>query len=120
VASCGSDPTGDVFTVSGVVRGQVTNIDGQPIPDAWVALDGRYPSGNGNTIPVFDSTLTDSAGRYLGTLAVLNMPDTLISFDVRIWPPASSGLIPAGIGDLGLRLTQEASDTFNLDFQLSP
>jgi hypothetical protein len=87
VAACESDPTGDIFTVQGIVRGQVTSPDGTPVSNAWVALDGLYPSDNGHTKPVYDSTQTNAAGQYLGTLAVVNMPDTLITFSIRIWPP---------------------------------
>jgi hypothetical protein len=61
VAACGSDPTSDIFAVQGIVRGQVTSPDGTPVSNAWVALDGLYPSDNGHTKPVYDSTQTDVA-----------------------------------------------------------
>jgi hypothetical protein len=121
VAACGSDPTGDIFTVQGIVRGQVTGPDGMPVSNAWVALDGLYPSDNGQTNPVYDSTQTDAAGRYLGTMAVVNMPDTLITLSIRVWPPVATGLAPAEILDLGLRLTRElAQDTLVMNVQLAP
>jgi len=121
LAACASEPERDIFVVEGIVEGQVTNDQGIPLPDAWVVLDGLYPLSNGNTVPVFDSTQTDTAGKYRGRLAVLNMPDTVISFALRVWPPIGSGMAPDEILGLGLRLTAEpARDTFRMNIFLSP
>jgi hypothetical protein len=121
VLACAGEPTSDIFAVVGIVRGQVTNPEGIPVSGAWVALDGVYPLSNGNTIPVFDSIQTDAGGLYRGRLALLNLPDTLVTFDMRIWPPAASGLAPDETLQLGLRLTREpAQDTLVMNVQLSP
>ncbi len=120
-AACASEPMGDIFAVEGIVRGQVTDVGGTPVSSAWVVLDGLYPLGNGNTTPVFDSTQTDTEGGYRGRLAVPNMPDALITFAIRVWPPTNSGLSPSEITDLGLRLTVEpARDTLVMNISLAP
>jgi hypothetical protein len=49
------------------------------------------------------------------------MPDTLITLSIRVWPPAASGLAPAEILELGLRLTREsAQDTLIMNVELAP
>ena len=121
LAACGDGPTGDIFAVEGFVEGQITGPGGTPVPDAWVVLDGLYPQTNGNSTPVYDSTLTDADGHYRGRLAVLNMPDTLVHFSMRIWPPPASGLAPDEILDLGLQLTHEPAQTpFFMNVELAP
>jgi hypothetical protein len=120
LAGCGDEPTKDIFAVEGFVRGQVTH-DNTPVSGAWVALDGLYPLSNGAKLPVYDSVRTDAAGLYLGRLLQLNLPDTIVTFDIRVWPPAGSGLAPAEILDLGLSVTEEPGrDTLTMDIALAP
>jgi hypothetical protein len=119
LTACGTEPT-DIFSAQGVVRGQVTTDLGVPVPDAWVVLDGRYPLRNGGTEEVYDSTPTDTAGRFSATLQVMNLPDTLVSYDLRIWPPAASGLAPYESEDMGLFLSWLKPDTVFTNITLSP
>jgi hypothetical protein len=120
LASCGDEPTRDIFFVEGIVRGQVTH-ENAPVSGAWVALDGLYPLHNGATMAVYDSVRTDVAGQYLGRLAEMNMPDTIVTFAIRVWPPLGSQLAPAEITGLALRLTEEpALDTLTMNVALAP
>ena len=41
-----------------------------------------------------------TAGRYMGRVGVLNLPDTAALITVRVWPPPAAGLAPASRGDL--------------------
>ncbi len=119
LAACGTEPS-DIFSAKGVVRGQVTTDLGIPVPDAWVVLDGRYPLPNGRTEEVYDSTVTDTAGRFSATLQVMNLPDTVVSYSLRVWPPATSGLAPVEIEALGLFLSWRRPDTVVTTIHLSP
>jgi hypothetical protein len=122
LAACDGGPTEDIFAVEGFVAGQITGPDGTPVPDTWVALDGVYPLRNGNTIPVYDSTQADALGRFRGRLALLNLPDTIVSFDIRVWPPAASGLSPDETIGLGLQVTHAPAptqNTFVMNIQLA-
>jgi hypothetical protein len=120
VAACGDGPTGDIFAVEGIVEGQLTSPEGTPVSGAWVVLDGRYPLANGTNTPLYDSTQSDAEGHYRGRLAILNMPDTLVHFSIRVWPPAASGLAPDETIDLGLQLTREPAQTsFFMNIQLA-
>ena len=70
---------------------------------------------------VYDSVRTDVAGQYLGRLAAMNMPDTIVTFSIRVWPPLGSGLAPAEITGLHLRVTEEpAQDTLAMNVALEP
>jgi hypothetical protein len=42
VAACSSEPTGDVFSVTGTVQGTVTAANGGAVQKAWVAIEGAY------------------------------------------------------------------------------
>jgi hypothetical protein len=120
LTSCGDEPTRDIFAVEGIVRGQVTH-ENAPVSGAWVALDGLYPLHNGATSSVYDSVRTDIAGHYLGRLTELNLPDTIVTFAIRVWPPPGSGLAPAETTGLELRVTEEpARDTLTMNVALSP
>ena len=119
LASCADEPTRDIFAVEGIVRGQVTH-ENAPVSGAWVALAGLYPLHNGATLGVYDSVRTDTAGQYLGRLAELNLPDTIVTFAIRVWPPPGSGLAPAEITGLTLRVTDEpARDTLTMNVALA-
>lgn len=119
IAACANEPSD--IAVEGIVLGKIlTGLD-TPVPDAWVVLDGLYPLRNGSTIPVFDSTRTDTAGHFRARLAVLNMPDTTISYSMRVWPPPDTGFSPDETVGLGLRLTAApAQDTTRMNIYLSP
>jgi hypothetical protein len=119
VAACGTEPT-DIFSAEGVVRGLVITDAGAPVAGAWVVLDGLYPLHNGGTQPVYDSTPTDTAGRFSATLRVMNLPDTIVSYSLRVWPPATSGLAPFEVRDLGLFLSWQRPDTVVTTIHLSP
>ena len=120
LASCGDEPTRDIFAVEGIVRGQVTH-ESAPVSGAWVALDGLYPPHNGSLLAVYDSVRTDVAGQYLGRLTQLNLPDTIVTFAIRVWPPHGSGLAPAEVTGLALRVTEEpARDTLTMNVALAP
>jgi hypothetical protein len=93
--ACGTEPEIDLFPVDGIVLGAGRGPTGTPVANAWVALEGLYPLGNGNTEPVGDSTRTDSAGHYLATVGVGNLPDTVVALTIRVWPPPESGLAPS-------------------------
>jgi hypothetical protein len=120
VGACSTEPPPDIIAAEGVVRGQVTRAPGIPVPDAWVVLDGLYPLRHGGTQRLYDSTPTDTAGRYSATLGVLNLPDTLVSYSMRIWPPAASGLAPDESEGLGLYLSWQRPDTVVMNIELSP
>jgi hypothetical protein len=120
LAGCGDEPTGDLFSVDGIVQGRVTA--GGPVADAWVAVEGTYPLGNGNHVSVYDSVRTDGGWRYLGRVGVMNLPDTVVSIIVRVWPPPATSLAPASRGDLSVRVMAALppADTLVVDFELTP
>lgn len=115
-----SEPTGDIFSVDGIVQGTVRTTGGSPVPDAWIALEGSYPLGNGNIVPLYDSVRTDASGYYLGRVGVLNLADTVAPLTVRVWPPPASGLAPVARSGLEVRLTADLppADMLVVDFTL--
>jgi hypothetical protein len=118
LGACSSEPTGDLFSVDGFVRGRVTDETGAPVAGAWVALEGLYPTANGD-LPVLDSTQTGEDGHYGGRLTVGNMPDAIVDFSLRVWPEPATRLAPARLSGLSVRLTAEQRDTVTVDVQLS-
>jgi hypothetical protein len=120
-ASC-SEATGDVFSVNGIVQGTVRQDAGDPVPEAWVVLEGTYPLSNGSTEALYDSVQTDGSGRYVGEVGVQNLPDTVALLTVRVWPPAGSGLSPAVRLDVEVPVTADLppADTLVVDFSLEP
>ena len=122
LAGCGDEPTGDLFSVEGVVRGTVTSRFEGPVPNAWVAIEGDYPLSNGQFEPLYDSVRTDASGHFLGRVGVLNLPDTIALVTVRAWPPAGAGLMPGLEPEQGLRITADPqpADTLVVEFVLNP
>ncbi len=90
--------------------------------DAWIAVEGSYPLGKGNSEPLYDSVRTNQGGYYIARVGVLNLPDTVAPVTVRVWPPESSGLVPAVKSDLQVRVTADLppGDTLVVDFTLQP
>jgi hypothetical protein len=122
LAGCGDEPTRDLFSVEGVVRGTVTSRFDGPVPNAWVAIEGGYPLSNGQFEPLYDSVRTDASGRFLGRVGVLNFPDTIALVTVRTWPPAEAGLMPGVEPNRELRITADPqpADTLVVGFVLNP
>jgi hypothetical protein len=122
LGGCGEEPTRDLFTVEGVVRGTVTSRFEGPVPNAWVAIEGGYPLSNGQIEPLYDSVRTDASGRFLGRVGVLNLPNTIALVTVRAWPPAVAGLVPGVEPDRELRITADPqpADTLVVGFVLNP
>src|SRR5688572_9080349 len=110
LAGCGSEPTRDIFSVDGLVRGTITAAAGGPVADAWVAIEGAYPHGNGNFEPLYDSVRADAGGRYLGQIGTFNAADAVATVTVRVWPPPAAELAPASREDLEVRITSRSEE----------
>jgi hypothetical protein len=122
VGSACSEPTRDIFSVDGIIQGTVRTGAGNPVADAWIAVEGSYPLGVGNSESLYDSVRTDASGRYIARVGVLNLPDTVATLTIRVWPPASSGFAPVARSDLEVRVTADLPprDTLKVDFTLQP
>ena len=119
--ACSTEPTGDLFSVTGEVQGSVQDSAGQFVPGGWVAIEVLYPLGNGNTILLYDSVRTDLAGHYQKLFGLVNLQDTLAPVTVRVWPPPALGLAPSEATGFLLRMSSSPPrDTLSIDFVLNP
>ena len=81
------EPDGDLFTVNGVVTGDVRDETGAPVDQATVhaTLAGREPSP--------ESSFTGSDGVYSIRFRALNEPEARVPLTLQVDPPAGSSLL---------------------------
>ncbi len=117
LGACSEPDTSDIFSVQGVVVGQVLTTSHATIPDALVIGAAQYPVAGGS-IRVADGSITDAAGAFRLVFTVVNMPDTVAPLALHV---AASG---ASLDTTGLqvrmRRTISGSDTTRVVLTLMP
>jgi hypothetical protein len=84
LGACATEPSRDLFPLSGVVRGTVTAAAQMPVARAQVVAVATYRLANGNTLPLIGSAGTDAHGAYVLVLTAGNLPNETVSTTLTV------------------------------------
>ena len=109
LGACSAPQAIDLFTIRGVVVGQVLTGSQAPIRDAIVTGTAQYPVARGS-IAIDDSRATDATGVFRLVLTAGNMPDTVAPLTLHVEAPGYAPLDTAGF-QVRIRRTIMTGDT---------